>query len=107
MKELKKIYHWETTEDHWDVDVEPIDVENCWPEIWWIEDRNWYDWIAFYENRETKQRYSRCWLPIAGDEMCKYGKIYKVKMVKDGPGDYDYHWDILSSRPDERPEEKF
>ena len=39
--------------------------------------------------------------------MCKYGKIYKVKMVKDGPGDYDYHWDILSSRPDERPEEKF
>lgn len=95
MAELEKIYHWETTEEH-----RPIDIENAWPEIWWVEDWNWYDWIAYYENKDTKQRYSRMGYPIADDEMCLYGDICKVEMIKDWPGTFDYHWKILSRRPD-------
>jgi len=95
MEKFKKIYHWETTEEH-----QPIDIENSWPEIWWIEDWNWYDWIAYYENKNTWQRYSRRGYPIADDEMCLYGDICKVEMIKDWPGTFDYHWKILSRRPD-------
>lgn len=80
--------------------VDRIDIENSGPEIWGIEDWNRYDGIAFYENRNTKQRYSRAGYPIANDEMCKYWKIYKVEMVKDWEWDFDYHWKVLSVRPD-------
>ena len=77
-----------------------IDIENSWPEIRGIEDRNWYDGIAYYENKETWQRYSRAGYPIANDEMCRYWYICKVEMIKDGPGTFEYHWKILSRRPD-------
>lgn len=95
MAELKKIYHWETTEEHW-----PIDIENAWPEIWWVEDRNRYDGIAYYENINTKQRYSRAGYPIENDEMCRYWYICKVEKVIDWPWTFEYHWKILSRRPD-------
>ena len=39
--------------------MERIDIENSGPEIRGIEDWNWYDGIAYYENINTKQRYSR------------------------------------------------
>lgn len=80
--------------------LEKIDIENSWPEIRGIEDWNWYDGIAYYENKNTKQRYSRAGYPIANDEMCKYGKIYKVECIQDWPGRFDYHWKILSERLD-------
>ena len=80
--------------------MERIDIENSWPEIWGIEDRNRYDGIAYYENINTKQRYSRAWYPIANDEMCLHWDICKVECIKDGPGTFEYHWKILSRRPD-------
>lgn len=85
--------------------VEPIDIQNCGPEIWWVEDWNWYDWIAYYENINTKQRYSRAGYPIENDEMCRYWYICKVEMIKDGPWQFEYHWKILSRRPDWDAEE--
>lgn len=80
--------------------MKKIDIENSWPDIWGMEDWNWYDWIAYYYNINTKQRYSRNGYPIADDEMCKYGNIYKVEHIVDGPGRFDYHYKILSVRPD-------
>lgn len=64
-----------------------------------IEDRNRYDWIAYYEDEEWN-RYSRNYHPIEKDEMCKWGNIYKVEEVRDGDGRFDYHWKILSVRKD-------
>ncbi len=32
---------------------EKIDIENSGPEIWGIEDWNWYDGIAYYKNINT------------------------------------------------------
>ena len=66
-----------------------------------IEDWNRYDGIAYYLDEETWQRYSRNGYLIASDEICKHGKIYKVKLIRDGDGPFDYHYEILSSRPDE------
>ena len=80
--------------------MERIDIENSWPDIWGYEDWNWYDGIAYYENINTKQRYSRKGYPIDKDEMCKYWKIYKVKCERYWNGTFDYRWIILSSRPD-------
>lgn len=80
--------------------MKKIDINNCWPEIWWIEEILWYDGIAYYENKDTWQHYSRAGYPIASDEICKYGRIYKVKLIRDGDGPFDYHYEVLSSRPD-------
>ena len=80
--------------------VDRIDIENSWPEIRGIEDWNWYDGIAYYENKNTWQRYSRAGYPIADDEMCLYWDICKVEMIKDGEWQFEYHWKILSRRPD-------
>lgn len=63
------------------------------------EDRNWYDWVAYYEDKEWN-RYSRNGNPIGKDEMCKYWKIYKVRMEKYGEWQWDYRWIILSERED-------
>ena len=83
---------------------ERIDIDNSWPEIWGIEDWNWYDGIAYYENTETKQRYSRNGYAIDNDEMCRptvdWWIVCKVEQVIDWPGRFDYHWKILSRRPD-------
>lgn len=95
MEKFKKIYHWETTEEH-----RPIDIENSWPEIWWVEEICWYDGIAYYEDKNTWQRYSRAGYPIADDEMCRYWDVCKVEKVQDWPEEYNYHWKILSRRPD-------
>ena len=82
--------------------MEKIDINNCWPEIWWIEEIYWYDGIAYYENKNTWQRYSKvAHIPLEKDEMCKHGKIYKVEQVKTWPRKYDYYYKILSERPDE------
>ena len=63
------------------------------------EDWNWYDGIAYYEDKEWN-RYSRNGNPIEKDEMCKYWKIYKVRMEKYGEWKWDYRWKILSERED-------
>lgn len=55
-----------------------------------------YDWIAFYLDEETWQRYSRRWNPIEKDEVCRWGNIYKVEFHDEFGCDYT----ILSSRPD-------
>ncbi len=76
--------------------VEPIDIENSWPEIWGAEIPWRYDWIAYYYNINTWQRYSRKGYPIEKDEVCRYGEICKVEF-------YDEFWcdyKILSRRPD-------
>lgn len=67
----------------------------------WVgwEDFNWYDWVAYYEDKEWN-RYSRNGNPIEKDEMCKYWKIYKVKMEKYWEWRWDYRWKILSERED-------
>lgn len=65
-----------------------------WVEVWWR-----YDWVAYYENKETWERYSRvAHIPIGKDELCKYGYIYKVKHNRDD--EYNFDFKILSSRPD-------
>lgn len=64
----------------------------------------WYDWIAYYENTETKQRYSRNGYEIGNDELCKptvdWWVVCKVEQVIDWLGRFDYHYKILSTRPD-------
>lgn len=73
-----------------------IDIENSWPEIIGVEIPWWYDWIAYYFNKETWQRYSRAWYPIENDEVCRYWEVFKVEF-------YDKRWikyKILSRRPD-------
>ena len=65
-----------------------------WVEVWWR-----YDWVAYYENKETWERYSRvAHIPIGKDELCKYGYIYKVEHNRDDEHNFDFK--ILSSRPD-------
>ena len=66
----------------------------------WVEDFNWYDWIAFYLDEKTGQRYSRNWYPIAKDEMCKYWHIYKVELEKYWDWTFEYKRNILSTRED-------
>lgn len=65
-----------------------------------IEDWNRYDGIAYYLDEETWQRYSRNGYPIANDEMCKYGEIFKVKIIKTWEWNWDYKFEVLSRRPD-------
>lgn len=76
---------------------ERLDIENSWGNVIGVEIPGRYDWIAFYLDQDTWQRYSRKGYPIENDEVCRYGNVYKVKF-------YDEWWvkyDILSSRPDE------
>lgn len=69
-------------------------------DIWGIEYRWWYDWVACWEDRNTWKRYSvRAHIPIDDDELCRYGNIYKVEHDWDDPFNFDYK--ILSERPDE------
>lgn len=76
--------------------MERIDIKNSWPEIIGVEISGRYDWVAYYLNQKTWQRYSRTWLPIDIDEVCRPWRIYKVEF-------YDKRWTdfkILSSRED-------
>lgn len=70
-------------------------------DVIWVEDWNWYDWIAYYLDEETWQRYSRNWYPIANDEMSKYWKVYKVEEIVDWEWPLDYHYKIIAERLDE------
>lgn len=66
-----------------------------------VEDWMRWDFLAFYLDKSTWQRYSRNWYPIAEDEMCReWGTVHKVEYIKDGDGPFDYHYKILSSRED-------
>lgn len=65
-----------------------------------VEDRNWYDGVAYYLDEATWQRYSRNGYPIADDEMCKYGEVFKVEIIRTGEGQFDYKFKVLSSRLD-------
>lgn len=69
-----------------------------------IEDWQWYDGIAYYLDEATGQRYSRNGYPIANDEMCKptmgWWIVCKVEQIIDWEWALDYHWKVLSSRPD-------
>lgn len=66
----------------------------------WVEVRWRYDWIAYRTNERGKKFSRDNKIPIADNELCKYGKIYKVKQI----GDYDFR--IISERPDLLPEKK-
>lgn len=73
-----------------------------WDHIWIIEDPIWYDGFFCYQDMNTWQRYSKvAHIPLEKDEMCKYGKIYKVEQVRTWPGSFDYYYKILSERLDE------
>lgn len=66
-----------------------------------IEDWMRWDFIAYYLDKNTWQRYSRNWYPIAEDEMCReWGTVHKVEIIRTGDGQFDYRFKILSSRPD-------
>lgn len=65
-----------------------------------VEDWNRYDGIAYYYDQANNQRYSKKGYPIANDEMCLYGDVCKVECVRDWEGQFEYHWKILSRRPD-------
>ncbi len=57
-------------------------------EVWW-----WYDWIAFYTD-QFWNRYSRWWIPIKRDELCRYSYIYKVKEK------WEYDYEVIEKRED-------
>lgn len=70
----------------------------------WIEDPMRWDFIAYFLDESNWQKYSRNGYPIWKDEMCREwmpGTICKVKLIRDGKGPFDYHYEVLSSRPDE------
>lgn len=69
-------------------------------DVIWVEVYNWYDWIAYYLDEKTWQRYSRNWFPIDDDEICKYWYVYKVECIKDWPEEYNYHFRVISRRED-------
>ena len=59
-----------------------------------IEVRGRYDWISHRQDKEWKN-YSRVsHKPLAEDELCRYGKIYKVEAID------DYTFRTLSERDD-------
>ena len=65
-----------------------------WIEVWW-----WYDWIAYYEDKDTWQKYSKvAHVPIDKDELCKYWYIYKVRHNWEDKSNFDF--EVLSRRPD-------
>lgn len=65
-----------------------------------VEHPLWYDWVAYYLDETTWQRYSRNGYPISDDEMCKYGEVFKVKIIKVWESDWDIKFEVLSRRPD-------
>lgn len=66
-----------------------------------VEDWNRWDFLAYYLDEKTWQRYSRNGYPIANDEMCReWGTIHKVECIKDGDGPFEYHRKILSTKTD-------
>ena len=70
-----------------------------WDNIRWVEVLWWYDWIAYYEDKNTWQRYSKyAHKPIEKNELCRYGYIYKVEHNREDEHDFDFK--ILSKRPD-------
>lgn len=76
--------------------MDKLDIESSGDNIIWVELPGRYDGIAFWLDQDTWQRYSRAWYPIENDEVCRWGKVYKVEF-------YDKRWckyKILSRRPD-------
>lgn len=71
-------------------------TENCsiMDELMWWEVRGWYDGIAYWTDKYGTRLSKIAKIPIADDEMCKYGMICKV--VKTAP----YTYKVLSTRPD-------
>lgn len=69
-----------------------------------VEDFMRGDFIAYYLDEETWQHYSRMGYPIDIDEMCRptiwWGEVYRVEQIRDGEWPFDYHYKILSVRPD-------
>lgn len=65
----------------------------------WYEDPIWYDWIAYYEDKEGN-RYSRNGNPIERYEMCKHSFIFETIIKTDWPGAYEYHYEVTDARPD-------
>lgn len=68
-------------------------------DIRWVEVWGRYDWIAYYEDKKTWQRYSKyAHIPIEKDELCRYGYIYKVE--HNWEDEHDFTFKILSVRED-------
>lgn len=66
-----------------------------------VEDWMRWDFIAYYLDEETWQRYSRNWYPIAEDEMCReWWTVHKVETIKTWDGPFEYKFKILSTRED-------
>lgn len=73
--------------------ISKVAIDMSMKEEIWVEVLGWYDWIAFYLDKGKK--YSRvAHIPLEDDELCKYGKIYKVEQV------WDYDFKIISERED-------
>lgn len=60
----------------------------------WIEVRWWYDWIAYYQDKEWNRYSVVAYLPLKDNELCKYWKIYTVEQV------WQYNFKYLSVRDD-------
>lgn len=71
----------------------PKDVIGC-------EDPIWYDGIFCYQTPDWKRYSTRAHIPLEKNEMCAYWMIFKVEKVDDWEWEFNYHYDILSSRPD-------
>lgn len=51
-----------------------------------VEIPGWYDWIAYYvDSNGNRYATDKNHTPIERDEVCRYGKVYKVKF-------YDERW---------------
>ena len=48
----------------------------------WVEIPGWYDWVAYYiDDDGNRYATNKEHTPIEKDEVCKFGKIYKVKFL--------------------------
>ena len=63
-------------------------------DLLWCEVRGWYDGIAYYVDKDGNKLSKIAKIPIADNELCKYGFIWKV--IKTDPQTYM----LLSCRPD-------
>lgn len=50
----------------------------------WVEIPGWYDWVAYYvDSNWNRYATDKNYTPIWKDEVCRYGKVYRVKFLDD------------------------
>lgn len=67
-------------------------------DLTWYEVWGWYDGIAYWTDKDGNRLSKIAKIPIADDELCRYGMICKV--VETAP----YTYKVLSTRPDKKDE---